>query len=413
MVHNKSHLYVHLTTALALVVFFIAIPPLVSYVYKIYFFDPPHYEMNRKLDSVQALILEDLKFLQGQPVFLEHSYNANANDIIISALGWESSSAANENPEGSFAHFINSNEFDLDWKKLSQLELQHFSDKAMREPKIHEWLSWMEKLGRFDHWNFMSSAEYQTHLKDVNTLSSVERVGVAARLPMPRYGLLRHYAAFFFLKKQSEGRGEEGLIFVRRLANLTQSSGTLAAHMTAVHLLQLENHFQREFVIGDAGITESQILAYKRVAWAWPGIFALSLQTPRWQTFESYLSVGNGMCGAVYEQLIGATALGDFLDPHWPLEIDVQPAREMLDAQILKMQKQCHGTALSAFQSPPPNPKWWTDDGVFKVSRDPAQQTSHLAAHLNLAKIPYIRQIVGMEFVTFAVPNYFSQYENK
>ncbi len=412
MNRRQSFLYVHLSAAFAVVLFFVAIPPLVSYLYKVFYYQPRIDKMERHFDSVQARMMKDLQLLEEEPLFAPTEWAANAHSVIIQHTGWlaKSSSVGKS-----------------DWSdRLSKIKALRFMEYSKHE-FLHlytQWhtsgvdvseLSWIDDLRDYDHWNFTTSKEYAAELSVVEGLSSIERMSVAAILPIPDFSTLRTQAVVYFLHKYTQGKSQEALAGIRRLAQLTQSSGALIGQMTALQLLELGNHLREAFDVVDVHqVASATIAAYKRVTWAWAGVFNLSAMTGRVSPLMKYASRQNGVCSAAFELPLGLNAFGDFLDKQWPMEMDILGGRGNAREHLAVVQKNCGAETLAAFQKPLPPIKWWSGDKLFAVAqRSPAAREGKSHLQVNLAKVPYIRQMVGMALSSLAAPNYFTLYDSQ
>lgn len=412
MARKNSYIHIHLTAAVALVLFFVAVPPLVSYLYKQYYFQPRIDKAERQLDSVQALILKDLLKLEAEPLFPETARRANTHAWLSGRTGWATADERPTEAKAMEAFLQQAQLTGANYTKFSKHELlMHFEN--YKKHFQSGGADWVAESHNFDHWSFVDTEEYRSHLKGVETKTSLQRVAIAATLPIPDYQLFKHYGVFFFLKQYSSGRAEEGLRGVHQLATLVQSSGGLVAHMIAIQLLQLELHLADAFEIhSESKVSADTLLAYRRVSWAWIGLFQLSFSRDRLKDFEKYMSPRNGVCSAVFEAPGGAEAVADFLAPEWPLEMNLQPHRELYRARIAELQEKCGGAALAAFSEPLPAKQWWSEDAKYfiNVARDPAQSKSAQVG-FNWGKLPYVRQMIGIALMGIAMPNYFGLYE--
>ncbi|MCC6138636.1 MAG: hypothetical protein IT287_08380 [Bdellovibrionaceae bacterium] len=405
---------VHISYAILLVIFFIGIPPLVNFIFRSYYYAPHLQIQQNHFMDVDARIRQDLSYLVEHPLFPTTPYARNAHEVLRDKVKWLD---ANKNNDSDFIEkhsrfFERITQGALAMGTLTTKEhLLHLHAEYIKHMGTIDGLLWMPSLLQYDHWSYLEDTEYKTYLKAVPSESTLNRVAIAASLPVPMFNLLKSLALVYFMDRWQSGAPEEGLRVLRQLAFLQHTSGSLIGQSSAVDILKIEAQLARIFEITDwISFSEKTLNAYKRVSWAWIGVLFYVRSPHELETYRSFMKPELGVCTAIHEMPMSYIGLSDLLDKKWWMELNMLPFKKEAINLMSELQKKCHAEPLSVFLSPIPDSHWFVADKVFDFDRMPAQGWAP-ETHFNRAKIPYLRQMQGMYLEVVASPNYFTQYK--
>lgn len=406
---------VHLFLAFFGVVFFLGMPPAVSYLFKMYHYEPRLQMVEDRILRFEKSVLEDLEYLQKQPVFAETTFKNNAHSLLRNKVPMVGRSNSH-NSDFIDKHFQFFNKFsklgvasaDLTREKLLELRenyIQHMGSTAE--------LQWMEDLVSFDHWSYLEDEEYEKYLQQVPGESALNRIAIAAHLPLPDFSFLRNLALIYFVDKIQSGSPDQAFRVLRQVAFLEQTSGSLPGQMSGVSLLKAERTLASVFEISSQKlIDEKQIAAYRRLVWAWVGVLFYTRSAEQLNIYKPFMKSSLGVCSAVYEMPASYLGLKSFLEKRWPLEMQLQPQAQQTEKILSDLHERCGTQPLKVFLTPPSEDAWYLVEKVFDSERDLANAEKR-SKYFNSAKVPYLRQIYGMELEMIIAPDYFRQYEQK
>lgn len=270
----------------------------------------------------------------------------------------------------------------IKFRKLKNNKYLNFFDTA-----------WLNKLDQFDYWKFENNTKYKSELARVSKLSGLERNYLWANLPIPNYNILRKLALINFFQYHHQGKSIEGLKTIRKLATLFHSSGNIVGNTAAVILLRDENFLIKALDIKQwYRIPENIIEAYRRASWSWSQIYQVSWFRDLPQIFEPYLKKQYGMCAGVLEGLIGLPSVQDYLRPHFLFETNFSHVYEKHFNFLQTLFTICHKEEHNVFLADMPNDSnpWFLEN---------SDQDDSPRYNFNFSRLPYMRRIIGLEFL--------------
>ncbi|MCJ8275772.1 MAG: hypothetical protein MJK18_02945, partial [Bdellovibrionales bacterium] len=357
--------------------------------------------------SLKHRILEDLKLIHKDPIFptIDRKYNAEkALSRFVSWTGLNNpllKSESHTNLRELFNKYPN-------WKS----EAKEFQ-AILKDPLLKAIdTKWMETLIRYSHWDFSSHPLVIKQLSKVAQSNGIERIGIHATLPLPDFREFRQWTYAYLLQQWLTGDMTKGHKIFRKMAQLANSTGLLIGQMIAVSMLWEEHILARHMKATNWILFDKKrIEAYKRLSWAWVGVVHSTWFHEYNTDYDPYFSRETGLCAAAWENTGGLTTFQDFLGNSIVFEKNFDKDIERSRAFQKRLLKACDMKSYESFLSPTPpeaNPMFVRGFGAL-VSMNFNKNDS--STSLNWSRVPYIRQVVGLQIMTFAIPNYFGLYQ--
>lgn len=364
-----------------------------------------------EIETYYPQITADLQVLEQKPLFEDRERIKNAEPLISKYVAWEGFGAKkleNEN-HATLLKFIQ----DHPSKKLGDEYLKElYSDPRLMNLDV----AWVDTLQEYDHWNFASHPSWIETLKKVSGENSIGRVVLFSNLAIPDMKEFRFSVLIRFLQLHRQGKTEKGLKAIRNAAQLCHSTGTLIGSMVALTLLRDEINLAE--VLHQTSwkpATNDSLEAYKRVAWAWNGIFNVNKWKGFPSQFEAFLKPRNGICGAAWENSV--KGLPDLLSGGFPFESSY---KEQVERDLFfqrKMLEACGLQAMAVFLEPvkPENNPVMVHMPVRLASLAALDNTppDPNRVGLNPTRIPFFRVPFGMLLSTVAQPNAIRFYKER
>jgi hypothetical protein len=383
--------------------------PIVYYV-QMKFFLLPKVEANHKIiASFYPKILSDLKLINEKPPFEKISYEKNAESYITQHVSWSGN---------KFTNFDSPSHKAIDelFKKYSKWKVDPKQFEALyKDPLLLQIdTNWMEQLHQYTYWDFSSHPKVMEELKRAPESNGVARIGIFASLPIPSFSEFRRWATVYTLQKSHKGKALEGLKRHRFMSQMLHSSGILIGNMIAVDMLKEEHALVKNLKINNWNLVSNETIdAYKRVSWGWVSVVQNSWFEELPKEFEPYMKPETGVCAAAWENSAGLTALSDFLEKKVFLEKDFSKNFQQLKNLKIKLFSKCNMKNYEVFSSRmPASPEPLIGRGYNNYLLLNSEEFNN-SVTLNWVRIPYIRQIVGLNLATEGAPNYMRLYDTK
>ncbi len=362
--------------------------------------------------SYHEQILNDLKLLDVNPIFPTSPRKHDAQDFISQRIGWKDEKV--ESPPTPMQ------------EKLIALKMAHPNlregenmKKLADDPQTGKIdVSWVDQLESYDHWNLASSSIVKAQLGRVKVLNGIERIEVLATMPMPDYELFRFAALVRFLQLQKSGDPLKGLRLLRHSSYLSHTTPVLVGAMIATAGLGREHALVKTFDIADWTLIEKErIAAYKRVSWAWGGLIHEASWGTLPEEFLMFMKPHNSVCAMAGENALGS-GLQDFLAPTVLFETNFSAQLKQSESITRKLFDVCSTPEYSIFLEPSPessnslfkkshNSSWWVSNGsIDEVTTDKK------SIGINPARIPFVRRIFGLTFLTVGTISSVRLYED-
>jgi hypothetical protein len=381
--------------------------PVLHFVITDFFLMPQIESDHKKIMSYFPRILTDLKTVSENPPFPQNALNNNAEKFISRYVSWEGDGLS---PLTSDSHTALKELFKKypEWKTDSKKFKALYADSKLMEIDA----TWIDQLKNYSHWDFSSHQSIIDDLKRVPDSSGIARIGIFANLPIPNYSEFRQWAIVYTLQKSQKGRTIEGLEAFRKMAQLSHSSGTLVGNMIAVAMLNDEHVLSENIELNDWELVpKKKIEAYKRVSWAWPGLVRTTWFHSFPKEFEPYLKPETGACAAAWVYSGGLTAFQDFLEDKIVFEKDFSKNLEYSREFQKFLLSTCNMKNYEGFVSRTPagaNPIVGRGYNSYFMM-DSGKVNNSIA--LNWIRIPYVRQMIGLNLITISIPNYLKLYD--
>jgi hypothetical protein len=393
-------------TAIFLMLAAVLIPGLTKILVENYFL-PELKAQTQDIDAHFKDFKSDLVLLEKFPLFLANTSGADASSSLSPYIPWEGSDEPQSEAEKNFAAVANFLNQHKDWAKNKEVLITATQDLALGTLDME----WMNALLDKSHWSLVAHPAFAATIERVPHLNSLERGGVFAVLPIPRYDALRDWAAVYLMKTAHDGSPRQGLEMFRKVAELIHSNGTLASHMVAANMLKQEAMLAETFAVTDwRAHSIETIEAYRRVSWGWVGLVQGAWINPTPEELVSYMTPQYGICAAAFENVGGLSRMYDYLGRNFLFEPDFSEeiaSSQAIDQHLLSV---CKMDALQAFSTPTAdgtNPFWVKFDQVV-LANNPDEGWTY-----NRTRIPYLRRLIGLQLLTIAYPDYFKLYKQK
>lgn len=379
-----------------LVVFIAVAIPIFSFVTIQFRLLPKIEKSHDKIVKQQRKILSDLAYLDEHSPFPESRYDHNADEILNQYVSLE----------GAGAYPLNSEQNSLIrelFKKYATWRDNPAKFRALMHDPILKKLNsnWMKNLALYDHWNFSDRPEVKTHLEKLAQATGLKKAQLFENLPSADYSELREWALVNFLKLHKQGKTIEGFKTYRKVEELAHSSNTLVGNMVTTAMMRDERYFIETFgIVTKWPLMPMQTIeAYHRVTWAWMGLVNLTsfLELPA--AFKPYLKSQNAVCAAAWESTPAVALQEDFLSGNFLFEMDFSSNVKKAKNFQSDLYKICH---LDSYKN-------MLDRAPASLSKPAVKKARELSAVW--MRVPYLRQIIGMNKLTKPQYNYTKYYE--
>jgi hypothetical protein len=357
----------------------------------------------------QAKILDDLRLITATPVFQSSTYSANAEALLSQHVSWEGDGIG-ELSSASHLALIKLFEKYPAWMSSSEKLREIGRDPLLKEIDT----GWMARLDHFDHWDISTRTEIKEHLARATLTNGIGKIGIVSALPLPNFDELRKWAIVRFLQSSNKKQSDPitALSAFRKATALCHSAGLLISEMVALRMLQDEKTLVQSFEISNWNLVPDEtIQAYKRLSWA-----SVALVRMPWfgdeipKEFTSFLKPENGMCAGVWESLVGLDGFRDYLEPRFPFEYNFATNMNRARDNQRQFMATCHMGNYESLLTPSPierQPLFGSDNLPLMGIDWPGTR------YFNWSRIPYLRQLVGLQVLAIATPNYLRLYDAK
>ncbi len=388
---KKTNLTTKTGAVLGVAVVVYALTAFSTHVYVRAFLMPKIYGEAADLERLETRIIADFKVLSDKPIFRPLPRDKNAEHFLSGFISW---SGADVKPLRNLEH-----------DRLVDLMENH--DQAAAN--VESWqrlldddalqtldLAWVDQLIAYDHIDFGTHLAYSERLGKVGRANGIERGNIAANLPLPDLRELRFAAVARVAQLQNEKHISEAPALFRHLGYLFESTDSLRGSLMAVSMLQTEKNLaQRTKAIWPL-VDDVALQAFQRAVWAWVGIERLRASKNDLGVFEPYLDRSTGACSGSFETIGFSGQLQDYLTPTALLESDLSERLASADQFQRRLLNLCGHDELKVFLAP-----IGSKSNPLIVGR----------YHLNVARIPFLRRIVGLGLIAAVVPKYFDLYD--
>lgn len=385
------------------------------------FFTPKLQAQNMEVKKWQSEILSDLKLLNDSPIFPDKPRNKNAEQLISRHIGWDDGKdnaivQSPQTPEYKTLVALNADHEQL-WKVENMKKLAN----DPRTSKID--LSWVDELESYDYWNPSSFSYFKNQLELAKELSWIDRIDFFSKMPLPNYGLFQFASIIRAIQLQKHRDPLKGLQILRQSSYLAHTSPNLVGPMIAKRGLDLEQALIETFRIkGWTPVDRNRIEAYKRVSWAWTGLFHINIWPNMSDEFNKFIKPQNGVCGAAGENTMGL-GMHDLLAPTVPLETNFSKQLNKVNALYQKLFEMCSMPEYIPFLSPSSKSSMSLfatnkqSDSIYKnsflESDFVGNQKSSSLKISSISKIPFVRRNMALMLMTVAFPNFTRFYEKR
>lgn len=369
------------------------------------YLSPYHEHVFSQAQKHQKSILKDLKYLEDHPIFFPHARAHDAQDFLSKYISWSDPSIKAELNE---THLVISKYTSLlrDWQDEHQLHELLSKDELM-----HLNLSWLEKLSRYDHWNFLSHPLVKSQILKAKLTGSIETIAILANLPSPDVMEFRQLLLIYFLQQYKKGNAKEGFKTISRAAQILHGSNNLIAEMSSIALLKTKNKLQKVLKLNnEPTVDEESLAAIKRLSWAWIGLSLVPWSGGDVSPYIPYLKPENAAC-TVLGEISNLSNIKDFFEPPFIFENNMATNFENLRNYTTKLRNICRDYDLDIYDKPNLSKK--TPLLIqLPTSLSSGRVDLGTATMINWPRIPFARRLVGSMLITLSTPNWFKQYED-
>ena len=372
----------------------------VSYVYVRHVLLPSVHPNPADLERRQDRIIADFKVLNEKPIYEPLARDKNAEHFLSGFISWEGDGLEpiitpdHERLTSLMQTYDRSLLTNEDWQRFVADPLLLKLD-----------LTWVDQLEAYDHFDFGTHPSHLSLLGRVATSNGIGRAAIAASLPMPSFREIRFAAIARVAQIQSEiqnqnrktgARSTLAPRLFRHVGYLLSTTDSLVGSAVAASMLGTEKTLASRTGLDWPLVTDTQILAMKRASWAWVGIEKSLSTEDGFGAYAAYMNRRTFACSGIYDSMPSMTILQDYLLP--PSLFETNLAAEVAKANAFQTQylNDCAHDELKVFLRPVPvaaNPFWAR---AFRV---------------NFARIPFLRQVVGLTQMSLASPNFFRLYD--
>ena len=352
---------------------------------------PTIHQASADLDRLEPRIIADFKLLSEKPIYSALPREKNAEHFLSGFISWS----------GSGVRPLTNPEHDRLMTLMKSHERAASTDETWAAFLADDSLSkldlaWVDQLVAYDHIDFGTHQIQADLLNKVEAANGMQRVGIAANLPLPEMRELRFAALARVAQLQKENRLAEAPGLYRHVSYLFASTDSLIGSLVAATLLQTEKSLAERTRADWQTVDENLVQAFKRSAWAWIGIEHLRASKENLGSFEPYLNRATGACSGAFETIGFSGQLQDYFAPTALFESDLHERLAKIGHFQRRLLDLCEHEQLKVFLAPVPS-----EANPLIVER----------FHPNMARIPFVRRIVGLNYLASLTPNYFNLYE--
>ena len=378
-----------------------------------FIFKPKMSEMSLGLRLKHDRILEDLNTLERFPIFPELTTEKNAEWAIAQKITWNGENY----PMYDTAETLLVRKL---WRSygLWRLDQPTFNNLINDTQLMSVNTDWLERLEKYDHWNFSTHRQLSTPLALIPKVNSMTRVEIFSQLPIPNYADLRNWALLYFFKKLQQDKPNEGLKVHRKVAELIHSSGTLIGNVTAASMLKDEYFLMSRFSVKNWEPKPMySIDAYTRASWVWVGLLKASLFNNLPKDFFAYAKPQNGVCASVREASANFTMYLDFFSGKSLFESDFTENVAFSSNLFNQLNSKCNHSSYKSFltRSPASTHPWtWSSlDINADLFKNYSATDFDFTIDDNWIYLPYVRRFIGLAFFLNGNSiNYTSHYDS-
>jgi hypothetical protein len=361
-------------------------------------FKPKMSEMSLDLRLKHDKILDDLKTLEKFPVFPEFTTEKNAEWALAQKITWNGENYPMYDTAETLQVRKVWRTYGL-WRTDEATFKNFINDSHLMSINT----DWLERLNKYDHWNFSTHRQLSTPLALIPKVNSMTRVEIFSQLPIPNYSDLRNWALLNFIKKVQENKAIEGLKTHRKMAQLIHSSGTLIGNVTAAAMLKDEYFLMSRFSIKNWEPKPLySIDAYTRTSWVWIGLLKASFFNNLPDDFLPYAKPQNGVCASVREASANFTMYLDFFAGRTFFESDFRENVTASTKLFHQLNSDCNHSNYKSFltRSPASTQPWtWSSlDMNADLFKNYSSTEFNFTIDDNWIYLPYVRRFVGLTF---------------
>lgn len=248
---------------------------------------------------------------------------------------------------------------------------------------------WMNELLQYDYWRPESLPQMQAYIEKGRDKRNLKLMEYQAQSPMPKYVELRHFATVHFIKLAKAGKAREGLVVVRKVAELMHSAGNIVAESLGLSMIAAEASLADFAKVMDwSTFTEEEILRHRRASWAWTGYLSFLWTTGLPAELEAAKRPQTGFCAGASEFMTLMAFTPDFFEGRVPFEVDLSQAMSRMRTLEVEMAENCG-----------------------KPIPDHGTLTARLLAMRNPAMLPFIRRSFGSMLLMMLIPSSMRHYD--
>jgi hypothetical protein len=357
---------------------------------------------------------EDLEVLSLRGLPLVNSRNKNAMAFLSDKIDYENNPLS-EKYKRLYKLMENWNIKDGRGKTKNPLR----ESQLVRRLIKHEMFTslndeWVDKILEYDHLNHFDDKRNKELIRNAAGKSGLKRINALSGYRIPELGLLGRAVIYRSIRKIHQGKTEEARILMLHAFSLIQSTNSLVGSNVAAQILIQHESLRTNFHLDWEEIPKRVRLAYRRVGWGWATIFNSGYSDPdSLKKWEKFFRPELGVCAGASEGQGTAGLFVDFFQEKAPLETDLGELVAKSKEVISSLNKLCKNDELALLHDKDVEEK----DGLFTheylagFSAGPESFIKKIP--LNPSRIPYLRRVVGMFFMTVAIPQFQSIYTNQ
>lgn len=269
---------------------------------------------------------------------------------------------------------------------------------------------WMQKLSRYDHWDYFSWDPMQKALADLGRVSWWT-------IPTPNLSSLRPLVQLRLLRGLRTGEMIPALQEVRQLARLVYTNETLLASLVSISFLDLERA-AFEQAVRDKILRKQDWLPISkeittrahRSIFAYAELFQIGNAEGIIETVLRESGGTAGYCSALSEGIVPTLILRDQLgEKKYPLEVDFSRYFSAAKSILENPHGPCRLTYAKALYGQKGATSAWFSDARVLYMDDTVFHRLLSALRWNfLMQIPWVRQWAIMHFYSIATPDFMS-----
>lgn len=366
-------------------------------------FYPQILSSQSSIHQFDKLILADFKSLEKFPLFKKNEFKKDAGGLLQDRLSLKY-------PQNRIVTQL----FNLypNWltDKVAFKELTSAAQFAELDPK------WIEQIKSFDHWAWTRQTAIQDAIQIARKQTGTERIGTLSTLPIPNFELLKNWASIYAIKKLQLKDLQAGLKIYRKVAELSNSTGTLAGQLQAAAMLKAEHKLLNDFQARDWQVLpNSSIDAYKRLSLAWVHLVRQPFYSDLKTEFQKYATDAFGVCAGASENMNVLFGVREFLEPQLSFETNFSQNFYRVQKFQKDILSRCHMdefTELTELSSLAES-NWITNYSVFptaSIATSHLGKSSDILHRVNWSRVPFIRKYLGLVLFSSATQDTFNMY---